>query len=1545
MDWRKLAFLILAVVSFGDAAFGQGARRDGIVLNSQGRPVPNARVLVCTGAAATPEPTPCTPTASIFSDIGLTTAKSNPITTDANGNYFYYANQTVLYKEQTTGGGLITRTTPDISIGSGSGGLPTGSYTFPGTASGTVTPPVAVPVSSIVLSGGAIADGTYYCKFTYANLNGETTGSPAATITVSGGGGAARVNVGDAGGSDNGWHTGAYGYKIYCSTTSGGTYYLQTPAPVVADFMVDATTHLVRMGDAGARFTSFTFSGTVLPTTNTATIDPIQVALNATRRSPALGADYSKFGTLFIPAVDGLVNPSGQFNPTTPLILGPNDSVLGSGGMNTQVDAQSRIVSSWAANAKLATVMNFGGGATVESVGIQGLGNAYMVLGGAGLQPDHGTRLKDSYLRTTDTTNTYAAFVWVGIGYELHFDNVSMRGGKTAIQYRNAAGGLHYYSNMRLDLGGNSAFQVIPGWTNPDGGNHNGGFSFGVNGIVIEKVRTELGTGIIWDMVGAGVEFGRVEVADLAGGARDSLAKFGTDATYGGTAGPVILRNASFGTRSDARVGTNWVGAAGLLVAMGSSSFGFGSSTGSQLTVDFNSIAGMQVQDYSGAIGSVDPAAAATTPHVINMHDNTFLRTVGDTGGGANVVATNNLFGRLFFQYKTGSNATFAGRTSLLNTGSAFELRASDDATYIFQAPIGTGATLLTNFRNSLQVGIAATNPAIFIGPTALTPAAGTFNGLGLPNQYRIAWSNAAHTGTILGWYVNASDEMESGTAAGVIPSADGALLGKSGKRWNLRKGILDDTPVDFTTIPPVLGYSPCWDAALTLVPCAPSYAFLDNLFSVKDNTDPTKIATIDVGTNVPTGTTVNVKWPSATGTFGVSATAPIVLNGTTGNITATTMGTAPGTKLVTTSLAGDPTVDNCVKWIAGGILGDAAAACGSGGAAGNNSALFTATGDATVSNSAAEATIIGSGVGSKTTAANYFAAGTSLLVRSSGYLSTPAVPDSLTIKIKAGSTVVGTATFTLPLNLANQVFTIESLITCRTAGATGTFMLNDIIITTNATLAATISAKALNTATVTLDTTGTLAWDVTATWGAAQAGETITGTNFVMFTPGTGIADPGANGILARTALNTVSARTITGTSPIGLTNGDGVAGNPTVACATCTTSAAALTANQLVIGSGSQGSQALGTLGTTTTVLHGNAAGAPTFGAVSLTADVSGIAPVSNGGTGLASGTSGGVLAYTAAGTLASSAALAANQIVLGGGAGVVPATLGSLGTTTTVLHGNAAGAPTFGAVAKADAAASFVHNDQVNTGTAAMTLDMAASTSADAHRVPNIPGALPTAIGAIANDTTQKALVAFSNGMAGYAPRVLLAMFCNSTACTATSPSMSLTTGTFTTNCVSGGADASCTNGGSTETAYGFNATFPANTIFANKIYRVDIVVERTATATVPTFTFRAKLGGTTIYQSSANAPAAGGPFGHGTSFLIQGTAAAGASVNVETGVLVSGIATQAQLFSINNTAQPIALATNGTLQLTFTLQLGAATVGNFGRIRQVIITEMF
>jgi len=99
---------------------------------------------------------------------------------------------------------------------------------------------------------------------------------------------------------------------------------------------------------------------------------------------------------------------------------------------------------------------------------------------------------------------------------------------------------------------------------------------------------------------------------------------------------------------------------------------------------------------------------------------------------------------------------------------------------------------------------------------------------------------------------------------------------------------------------------------------------------------------------------------------------------------------------------------------------------------------------------------------------------------------------------------------------------------------------------------------------------------------------------------------------------------------------------------------------------------SDAGGTLGTTAITWAqfsgaGSGVSSITFGTTGLTpatattgaVTVAGTLAVANGGTGLTAGTSGGILAYTATGTLASSTLLAANALVIGGGAGVAPST----------------------------------------------------------------------------------------------------------------------------------------------------------------------------------------------------------------------------------------------------------------------------------------------
>ena len=80
---------------------------------------------------------------------------------------------------------------------------------------------------------------------------------------------------------------------------------------------------------------------------------------------------------------------------------------------------------------------------------------------------------------------------------------------------------------------------------------------------------------------------------------------------------------------------------------------------------------------------------------------------------------------------------------------------------------------------------------------------------------------------------------------------------------------------------------------------------------------------------------------------------------------------------------------------------------------------------------------------------------------------------------------------------------------------------------------------------------------------------------------------------------------------------------------------------------------------------------------------------------------GTSGGIPYFSSGTTWASSAALAANQIVLGGGAGTTPATLGSTGSTGQVLRAGA-GAPTWSTAtypATATSAGTILRSDGTN------------------------------------------------------------------------------------------------------------------------------------------------------------------------------------------------------------------------------------------------------
>jgi hypothetical protein len=140
-----------------------------------------------------------------------------------------------------------------------------------------------------------------------------------------------------------------------------------------------------------------------------------------------------------------------------------------------------------------------------------------------------------------------------------------------------------------------------------------------------------------------------------------------------------------------------------------------------------------------------------------------------------------------------------------------------------------------------------------------------------------------------------------------------------------------------------------------------------------------------------------------------------------------------------------------------------------------------------------------------------------------------------------------------------------------------------------------------------------------------AGAGQSIRrnagNTAWEAFTPGAGAGTVTSVGQSFTGGLISVAGSPITTSGTLALTVAGTSGGIPYFSSASAWASSGALTANALMLGGGAGAAPTvLGSLGTTTTLLHGNAAGAPTFSEVSLTADVSGILPTANGGTGIA-------------------------------------------------------------------------------------------------------------------------------------------------------------------------------------------------------------------------------------------------------------------------------------------------------------------------------------
>ena len=221
-----------------------------------------------------------------------------------------------------------------------------------------------------------------------------------------------------------------------------------------------------------------------------------------------------------------------------------------------------------------------------------------------------------------------------------------------------------------------------------------------------------------------------------------------------------------------------------------------------------------------------------------------------------------------------------------------------------------------------------------------------------------------------------------------------------------------------------------------------------------------------------------------------------------------------------------------------------------------------------------------------------------------------------------------------------------------------------------------------------TLNNTDLITYDSTAQYWKNVAPSTVTVGNVsgtvAVANGGTGQTTYTNGQLLIGNASGGLTKATLTAGTGVTITNGDG----------TITINAPEVGTVTSVSGTGTVNGITL----TGTVTSSGSLTLGGTLSGVSLTTQVSGTLPVANGGTGLTAGTSGGVLYYSAAGTLASSAAFAANALVVGGGAGVAPSTITTgtgvvtaLGVNTGssgafVVNGGALGTPSSGTLTNA-------------------------------------------------------------------------------------------------------------------------------------------------------------------------------------------------------------------------------------------------------------------
>lgn len=192
--------LLIAVMATASSISAQGSRKDDIVFGPSGHPIAGATVRVC---QATATGSPCSPLATLYTDLTLTTTAANPLQADGIGNYHFYASAG-RYLIQITGPGITgTLTYPDVILAPDVSTTDTGnnisafglslggnlSVAGNATVSGTLTtsnfsPGSFTPLSLSVQGNASFAGPRPYIDVTAPPYNADPTGASDSTAAI-----------------------------------------------------------------------------------------------------------------------------------------------------------------------------------------------------------------------------------------------------------------------------------------------------------------------------------------------------------------------------------------------------------------------------------------------------------------------------------------------------------------------------------------------------------------------------------------------------------------------------------------------------------------------------------------------------------------------------------------------------------------------------------------------------------------------------------------------------------------------------------------------------------------------------------------------------------------------------------------------------------------------------------------------------------------------------------------------------------------------------------------------------------------------------------------------------------------------------------------------------------------------------------------------------------------------------------------------------------------------------------------------------------------